>query len=112
MWPRDAYVGQKVVAVYRGKPDRKLRALWRRLTGANDPYFLSEGSVYTVAKLGIANGVVRVFVAEKPADAHYGFACFRPVQPLRNRTETGMALIRTALDTVPDKKPVPAKEDV
>lgn len=41
-----------------------------------------------------------------------GAHLFRPVQPLRNRTETGMALIRTALNTESDKTPVPVKENV
>lgn len=93
MWPRDAYVGQKVVCVF--VPSRERH-------GRDTKGILERNRVYTIEEIkaddwydsGLAFNVglkafggVRVWVTA---------ACFRPVEPKKNTrsTETGLTILR------------------
>ena len=85
-WPRDAFVGQKVICIlppaYWFPPEARA--------------FFRVGDVYTITDIeacGDGTGIVyfRVEGLRTGAFSHHGF---RPVQKSNRSTETGMAILK------------------
>lgn len=102
-WPRDAYVGQKVVAV--SQPQKCISHPWRK------PTLIEVGKIYTIREVVSNSRGVFLDVGmlnSMGTGAATGARHFRPVEPQKpaRSTETGMSTLRALLKAKPARKPV------
>lgn len=99
MWPRDAFVGQKVVCINTAGLDCS-------------PFQLEENRVYEIGDIRKAKNIDKIVIGlngiASASGVLFGFYIerFRPVQKSTRSTETGMRLIKQIADGIrqPDKE--------